>query len=275
MSWKVQVSRAAWRRSLFPGGRAGVVLAWAAASAVVLGGCGGGSARSTGLDGALSAYHRDSYSLAFDRASAAERSGDPADRSRAALIAGQSAMQLGRLNEARLYLDRAARSTQPDVRARAVASLGLIRFAEGEHREAARLLLEAAPGLDSADQSMARRFAARAYEAAGEPQKARAALSQGGDSIAHLSTSRFALQVGAFRERYRAERAARTAEADARTVGPDPVRIVTKTDDSTGLLHIVQFGSWNSRQAASRARSRLGHVDYFVARAIEPAAEVR
>lgn len=246
-----------------------------AASAVVLGGCGGGSGPSTGLDGALSAYHMDSYSLAFERARTVEQSGPPADRDEAALVAGQSAMQLGRLNEAGLYLDRAARSNEHEVAARAKASLGLLRFAEGDYRASAALLLEAEPALEAADQAKARRFAARAYEAAGDSEQARAVLARSGGSIAYLQTSRFALQVGAFRDRFRAERAAQSAASDARVIGPDPVRIVTRDDAAAGSLHIVQFGSWSSRQAASQARSRLGHVDYLVARAIEPAGHVK
>ena len=239
---------------------------------VGLAGCGGDASLSSGLDGALSAYHANSYALAYERARTVENAGSPAERPEAAMLAGQSALQLGRLNEAELYLDRAARSSDAGVATRATASLGLVRFSRGEFREAATLLLKAEPGLDPEDQAEARRFAARAYEAAGDPARARAILSRESDgSLPYLETNRYALQVGAFRDRHRAERAAQSAERDARAVGPDPVRIVTKSHSSAGVLHIVQFGSWNSRQAASRARSRLGHVEYLVARAIEPA----
>jgi tetratricopeptide (TPR) repeat protein len=239
---------------------------------VGLSGCGGDASLSTGLDGALSAYNTSSYSLAYQRAKAVESAGSPSQRSKAALVAGQSALQLGRINEAELYLDRAARSSDEDVVARARASLGLLCFARGEYREAADLLLEAEPRLDSDDQAEARRFAARAYEAAGDPRRARAVLSRtGGGAIPYLETDRYSLQVGAFRDRQRAERAARSAAEDARAIGPDPVRIVTKAHAPAGVLHVVQFGSWTSRQAASRARSRLGHVEYLVARALEPA----
>jgi septal ring-binding cell division protein DamX len=74
----------------------------------------------------------------------------------------------------------------------------------------------------------------------------------------------FALQVGAFTDKKRAQQAASEAEPLAKKDGLGPVRVIPRRDDRGKSLYLVQFGFFTSRDAASAARTRLGRLEYIV-----------
>jgi tetratricopeptide (TPR) repeat protein len=233
---------------------------------MVLSGC-ESTPQAGSLDAALGSYDAGRYALAHRQAGEAMHSADAVEREQATYLAGLSAYRLGRLDEAERLMLTAARSDDAATAAKAKAALGLIRLEQDRPAEAAGLFQDAEPDLDEADAAQAARYAEAACRLAGLPTRTsppspgREPMS--GSAVAkHMTT--FALQVGAFQDRRRAERAAADAAPIADSAGLGSVRIIPRLDDRGRQLYVVQLGSFASRREAALMRTRLHCVEYIV-----------
>ena len=146
-------------------------------------------------------------------------------------------------------------------------------------QDAAELFKAAAGALGDEDARQAAHYAALAYEQAGDPVAAEtwaavsAGLARRGRASGHRTGlgepagAGFVLQVGAFRDRDRARRAAGDAAVLTRRHGHGPVRIVPSAEARGRPLYLVQFGRFPTRSAAANARAQLGRLQYIVVRA--------
>jgi cell division protein FtsN len=235
---------------------------------MVLSGC-ESTPRAGSLDAALGSYDAGRYALAHRQAGEAMHSADAVEREQATYLAGLSAYRLGRVDEAERLMLTAARSDDAPTAAKAKAALGLIRLEQDRPAEAAGLFQDAEPDLDEADAAQAARYAEAACRLAGLPTPTRMSPPSpgrepmSGTAVAkHMTT--FALQVGAFQDRRRAERAAADAAPIADSAGLGGVRIIPRLDDRGRQLYVVQLGSFASRREAALMRTRLHCVGYIV-----------
>jgi hypothetical protein len=228
------------------------------------------------LNQALTEYDAGEYALAHRHASDAMRCPDDQKREEAAYLAGLSAYRLGRLDDAERLLLTASRSEKPTTAARAKATLGLIRLDQDRPREAAGLFREAEPHLAGSDAQQAARYADAACRMAGLAPPPRTAgpsprSPSGPSDGAAGPSSTFTLQVGAFQDRRRAERAAADAAPVAESAGLGRVRVIPRSNGRGRQLYVVQLGRFGSRREAAAARTRLAHSDYIVVPAADRA----
>lgn len=189
-------------------------------------GCAQRSATQTGVY--ESSYRAGAYATAIEQA---ERSGDG---ERAALVAAMARHAMGEGAAARPALERLSGSDDRDVRGRALATLAIIAHEGGDDTEAAALLDRALRDLEGTEASRAETFA----------RVLRGEAVGGG----------WAVQVGAFESRTRAERASRSAR---RQVWPGPIRILR--DGSSGReLFVVLVGSFANEAEARDFAEQVG-----------------
>ncbi len=187
---------------------------------------------------------------------------------RADYLAGLSAYDRGDNEQARLRLTAAVTELHGEDAAKARAALGLVELARDRPAKAAEAFAVAWPALRGEDARQAARFAAAAYQQLADDD---AAALWSRRAIPHEDRPRprrrgsFTIQVGAFRERGRAERAAVDAAEVAQETGFGPVRIVTRSDRRGIALYVVQLGSFGTRTEAASARERVGKLQYIVA----------
>ena len=222
------------------------------------------------------------YEAAHEQAMLAVGSSSGEERLDAAYLAGLSAYKHGKINEAESQFLSAINSPNRQTAGNAKAMLGLIRLNQERYVEAAQLFKEAASTLSGADARQAAQHAAIAYEAAGRFDSAEtwmaiaseAALAGGGGAggggvvttiaVDDEPVGEFALQIGAYHERWRADRAADTARALAEQHRLGPVRIVPQHDERGRDLFVVQVGKFATRQQANLVRTELGQLQYIV-----------
>lgn len=220
-------------------------------------------------------YDARRYEAAHQQAVLAVGESTGAERHDASYLAGLSAYKLGDMTEAESRFLAAIHSPDPHTAGSAKAMLGLIRLKQGRHHEAARLFKEAASVLSGNDARQAAQHAAVAYEAAGnvtaaETWMAIASEADLGGGVTTIAVpdddayTEFALQVGAFRDRWRARQAADDAELLARPRSLGPVRVIPQLDDRGRELFVVQIGRFATRQEATRVRQDLGRLEYIV-----------
>jgi cell division septation protein DedD len=232
---------------------------------ILLVGCESGQKTGTGLKLATQDYERQQYEQSRERATAVMRSGRVVEREQAAYIAGLSAFELGMIDEAERRFMTAARSSDAEVAAKAKAMLGQIRLNQGRHTDAANLFDEASSGLAAVDARQARTLAGQARRAAAGDRAMSGEFRIETTHTVATPDSGFALQVGAFHEQVRANRAADEARQLADRNGIGPVTIVPSTDQRGRTLYLVRIGHFETRRAAAEARQRLGRLDYIVA----------
>lgn len=275
---------------------------WSVAVIAVLSGCFSGlgceSSPSNGtLQRANKEYQSGNFADAESTAAKAMSNSEGDAKHQAAYVAGMSAYQQGKLREAEGSLLVAAESTVPDTAGRAKAMLGMIRMKQERASEAAMHFSAAASLLKGEDATNAAALAAAAYQKAGNESAARtwsaraagrSAPSSGSSSSTAWSShvtrdpgasSRpnasappmaaplgkgYTLQVGAFKDRQHAQRAAADAQGVSQDNGLGGVRIVASDDSFGQTLHLVQVGSFETRAAASAARQRIGRLQYIV-----------
>lgn len=250
-----------------------------------LAGCNGGS--QAGLQRALADYNAQRYSEAHERAAKISQSAPTGRREEAAYLAGLSAYQMGRNDEAERQLVIGSAATDLQTAAKARAMLGQVRLDQQRPREAASLLAEASRGLDGPDAQKAAYNAGIAYQRLGDnnaaqqwlatangesPVQITPAKQSGRSSVAAGTRGRplsepasFTLQVGAFRERKRAQQAAEDAQKLASRDGLGQVRITPRQDERGRAIYVVQFGWFPTRDSAAAARAKLGRLEYIVA----------
>jgi len=222
--------------------------------------------RPAGLDHSLLEYEAGAYGSAYTAAGEAMRNTAGAEREQATYVAGLCAYRLGRLDEAERHLLTASRSSDASVAAKAKAQIALIRLDQDRPEEAVRLLGAAAEDLDGTDCHHARRYADAAGRLAdAAPHRAPAPI----ESVIARSPSRdvpsgFTLQVGAFKDRTGAERAAASARRLARDHGLGEVWIIPRRGETGRLLYLVHLGSFATRSEAATARRQLRQPDYLI-----------
>lgn len=232
---------------------------------LVLVGCESGQKTGNGLNQAVLDFEQQRYQQSREGATQAMRAGRGTERERAAYVAGLGAFELGKIDEAERRFMAAARSSDREVASNAKAMLGQIRLEQGRHTDAADLFDEAAWGLSGEDARQARQLAASARRmTAGDQSRAGEFRIETAQTVA-APESGFALQVGAFHERDRANRAAENARQLLERNGISPVKIVSTTDHRGRAMYLVRVGHFETRRAAAEARQRIGRLDYIVA----------
>lgn len=188
------------------------------------------------------------------------------DAGRADYLAGLSAYRLGDNEQAHRRLTAAAAGLTGEDAAKARAALGIVELEQDRPAEAAEAFAAAWPALRGEDARQAARFAAAANQQIGDDETA-AAWDRRARETADSARpgGSFTIQVGAFRERDRAERAAVDAAEVAGNMGFAPVRIVTRSDRHGSVLYVVQLGVFDTRTEAASARRRVGNLQYIVA----------
>jgi len=233
---------------------------------LALTGCAATDGGSASLESALGHYHAQRFSRAKQQAERVSAGSHGVLRGRAEYLAGVSAYKLGDHDEARRRLTAALATLDGEDAATARAALGLVELARDRPVPAAEAFAGAWPGLAGEDARQAAIFAVHAYEQAGnEAAAAEWARVPHGRRNPSAVGNGFTIQVGAFRERLRAERAAVDATRITREMGLAPVRIVTRNDRRGGVLYVVQLGHFGTRTEASDARQRVGKLQYIVA----------
>lgn len=220
------------------------------------------TAPKAGLSQAIADYEAQRFAAAHQGAVDSMRSATGIEREQAAYVAGLSAFQLGRMDEAELRLQAAVNSSDKRTAANAKVMLGQIRLSQGRHAEAATMFETAAPNLDGEDARQATRFATRSHQLAGNT--AAASRLQASSGSGGGTGSGFTLQVGAFQERQRADSAASAAGDLSRREGLGQVSVVPRIDSRGRLLYVVQLGHFMTRMAAEQARERIGKREYIV-----------
>lgn len=231
---------------------------------VLLAGCNDKPQASSLLGQALQDYEAERYTLAHQRAVEVMNGAPTREREQATYLAGLSAYHYGDIDEAERHFATVIDSVDLRLAGGAQAMLGQIRLDQHRAGDAARLFESAYRKLNGEDGRQAARYAAIAHQQAGNSLAAQR-WSDIGHGYASLESPRgFALQVGAFREHRRAVSAARNAETISTINGHGPVHVVPTKDQRGRELYLVQFGRFETRNAASEARTRLGHLEFIV-----------
>ncbi|MEL7484441.1 MAG: SPOR domain-containing protein [Planctomycetota bacterium] len=209
----------------------------------LLAGCATAPSRTTPMARTTSDYERafraEAYADAAQLASQAPRRDE-----RARLIEGMARAELGERDRAGALLRPLLRSSDPEVRGRAAATLGIMEQASGSRTEATRLLRIAAADLSGPDAMWAERYANRA---AGTPDIAFGSDGTGGE---------FQIQFGSFSTQARAQRHAQAVTRFTRSSGIASPRIET-VQRGARTLFAVRAGAFGSRTAAATAAAQL------------------
>lgn len=266
-------------------------------SAVVLGGCGGGSERRLsvrdsgavsdfgygggsgggyGAAGAptasqepyVSAYTSDRYAMAKSLAEAEMRRVGGAARDRAALIAGLAAHALDDDSEAEGLLAPLANNPDQEIAGRAEACLGLIAAERSQHDRAARHLSAAARRLSGDEGARAAMFAGDSLMVLNRQAEARTQyrLASGNATDAELRRSiadrleigNFTVQIGVYSQRSNAMRAVADIAPTAALLGLGEPRVVERVEASGKASYVVQVGRFTNRRQGTTAQTRLG-----------------
>ncbi len=198
-------------------------------------------------------------SLAYERAfrsknyaeAARLASQAPSRDETARLIEGMARAELNEDTRATSLLRPLLRASDPAIRGRAAATLGLIEHRRGNHAEAAELLDIAAGALDGADGVWAERYATTAR--GGSP-----GTSRTGGSLASAANAAggYEIQFGSFSTQARAQRHAQAVSRMTQSTGLSSPRIET-VQLGARTLYAVRAGSFGSRSAALEVASRL------------------
>jgi tetratricopeptide (TPR) repeat protein len=244
------------------------------------------------LGTALNDYHQQRYAGAKSRAEIVAQNATGREREEAIYLAGISAFQLGDIPAAEKHLREASQASDPEIGGRSKAMLAIVRMRQGRYREAGDLYSGAAKQLQGNDAAEAGRLAAIAYGESGDTAKSQqwAQASAGSTGTSSLSAdptspirlasrlnavapNSYSLQVGVFREKDRAEKAAKAAKPLAERSAMGPVRVVPSVAVGGDKVYIVQFGEFKTKEAADRARQRTHGLDCIVAPAAIASAQ--
>ncbi len=253
--------------SLASAGRNRPMLLWLAVACFALLGVGCESTPTGDMAVAQQAYRNQNFETALDEAAVAARQTPGLAGDEAAYIAGLSAQQLGRYNQAKLYLGQAAASEDRKLSGDAYGALGLLHTSYREYGHAANALLNAAERLDGHDKANAYFYAALAQQRLGQWSQARTSLilARGAGPDADLmqriaqqmQVTGFTVQTGAYGTRENADRAAqRLAERVAGLEIGTPV-VVEATAANGQRLYLVQVGQFVTYSRAVLAKSRV------------------
>ncbi|MEM8756211.1 MAG: SPOR domain-containing protein [Planctomycetota bacterium] len=178
----------------------------------------------------------------------------------ALLIRAMSLAQLGRQSEAEPMLRRLSQSRDSAIRARALATLGLLEHSRGRFDRAAPKLAEASRGLNGTDAVWAAHYAAKSYRAIGNIAAAaeleRLASPTLSSTASGSSDGSFAIQFGSFSSETRAKRHQQSMRLVTRRNGlPEPT--VHQVERGGRTLYAVRSNGFSSADSARSAADRL------------------
>jgi hypothetical protein len=203
------------------------------------------------------------YAVAF-------RSGDYAEAARIAeampptdvsakLVEGMAKSQLGQDAEARALLRPLLRSSNPEIRGRAAATIGLMDRQAGKPEDSAKLLALASKSLSGTDGVWAAHYAAELYQEMGNDSAAAALAARAAPASATVSRAvrgDFTIQFGSFSTEARAERHRRSMALLTKDVGlPQPE--VEPVSSGARTLYAVRTGRFGSKDEAASAAASL------------------
>ncbi|NOG52914.1 MAG: hypothetical protein HND57_01060 [Planctomycetes bacterium] len=241
---------------------------------VVAGGCANQNTASQDFGLLQTEYETGNYQRSLDRALLLRRKSSGQAKAEATYIAGLSAYQLKRDQQAIGFLEPIAigraRYATPQMESNAAATLGLLYQRDGEFATAAEWFERAADAMQgSDDRAEARLHAGQSYQELGREAAARtqfiiglgdARNSQLREEIQfELDATGFTVQLGAFREWDNAQDTVRdfnsssAASVGSGTTGLGRARLEVSTDDSGRPLYLVQVGRYGSMKSATDA----------------------
>lgn len=244
--------------------RAALLLA--AAATVVWSGC--QSARPQASEEALARYEAQDYQNALRLARASHQRTAGAKRDEAAFIAGMSAYELKRYDEAAAWLRPVTRSADAAIAGRASATMGLIAASQGVYATAALDLMAAGRKLEGDEGARALLMAGDCYRLLGRLDAATSAYAAGkgkaqsaalkGTLASRQESTAYTVQFGAFSSYANATRALDRARMSAAAQGLPAPSIVSSTDVTGQTLYLVQVGKYETKDQAAAARVRMG-----------------
>lgn len=221
-----------------------------------------------GSGSSLELYERGEYEAAWRQASSAAGNKAGPAHEREALVAGMSAYELKRYDEAERRLRPLSVSGDRELSGRASATLGLGNVARNNFAAAAIDLSSAGRKLTGEEAARANFCAGECYTLIGKLDAARNAynLAQAGSADASLrarasgrnAASAYAVQLGAFGDRANAERIAAGARPRAQSRGLPAPSVVQGADVGRSSLYLVQMGRYKTKDEAASARVRIG-----------------
>jgi septal ring-binding cell division protein DamX len=221
----------------------------------------------------MSAYHLGEYDQAERRWMIAAESSDRATAGGAKAMLGQMRLDQNRPREAAAYLADAADLLEGEDARQAGRRAGMAYRMAGDEQSARRWLGNDVGSQTAVAKSVAPASANASREpvantsspAAGAASATGSANAAGGGFLTSGSSNAYALQVGAFTELKRAQKAAADADKVSRREGFGAARTVVRHDERGQAVYIVQIGAFSSREAATAARTKLGRLEYIVA----------
>lgn len=234
------------------------------AAALALGGCKSQSAKP-----ALELFNQGDYPGAYREAETiAAASKEDAAREQAALIAGMSAYELRRYDDAERWLRPVSRSTDREMSGRALATLGLVGVRRDRYSTAAIDLMAAGRRLKGDDAAQANYFAGECYTLMGNLDRARSAYNSALATAQtpllrerigqRLAGSDYTLQLGVFSNKANADALLAKATRQSTQRGLDAPTITPTQDVAGRTVFLVQLGRFKNRTDAVAARAKLG-----------------
>lgn len=231
------------------------------------------SQRTTTLDDALRAYEGGRYqeSLRMSR-EVQSKASDAAERQQAAYVAGCSAQELRKKDEARAAFAVAARSSDPVVAGRSLVMQGNMAAEERRWSDAEALYSQAAGKLRGRDAELAREQArdasaqaAAARTAAQAPAAPPPATTTANPPAtpppspppAPAAAGPWTIKTGAFANETGAQQHARNIAKAVKAAGLNPPKVRAVTGPS-GKLWVVEVGEFSTKAEAEQKVKRLG-----------------
>lgn len=227
----------------------------------------------------MNAYRAGDYGRAYREASSEAEEASGTQRETARFVAGMSAYQLGRRDEALQHLRPLSDHDEASIAGPANATLGLILAQRSDHEQAIEHYRKAVADLEGPDAAQAYYRMGVSEQKLGRWSSARLhmqrALKATDDAgfrkrvRRRLEASAFTLQLGAFSDRSNAERLAQDIRSKAEGANLGAPRIVPSRSDGGKRLYLVQVGRFKSEAAAKKGMARLDRADGIVAPLVE------
>lgn len=218
----------------------------------------------------LAAYQLAQLDEAERRLLVASRSTNPETAAKARAMLGQIRLDQRRPREAAIYFTDAAPHLTGDDASKCAYNASVAYQQAGDQAAAKDWLARSGgrapdPHSRSSPSNSSIPSATSTTAPATRPTLASPAPSSRPGAVAANSPTGFTLQVGAFKEKQRAQQAATEAQQLARRDGLGSVKIISRRDERGTMLYLVQFGWFPTRESAAAARAKLGRLEYIVA----------
>lgn len=232
------------------------------------------------LASAVEDYREGRYTQAFDAAKALARASSSPLREQAAWVAGLSAYQTNKFDDAELQFMASSRSQDQRLATDSKIMIGDVYVKQNRWSDAAQNYRDAAKTLSGEERSRVLGYADMASSNAAGRAGGQAGVtasstpgsgtgtakpSAGGSSPSPVATrSVFALQAGAFQSEANARKRASELAGQSRQAGFGDPRVVRTRDPGGRDFWTVQLGQFDSRQSADAAKSKIASVALIV-----------